>query len=195
MKKRPSFPEPTIRSRPLYGNTTGVTFMSRSRLKSHSAFDGVYQSFSFSSFGVSATTEFAYRGEQVKRLPLHPRLARMLIAAGGARQMAQACALLSERHLLPPRTAATTSDLLSAIDDWRSMPPHVQRAATVIESTIQSTLSTQQSSISREADFRRAVLAGYPDRVAQRRARHSAEVLLATGTGATIARESGVREG
>ena len=58
-------------------------------------------------------------GEQVRRLPLHPRLARMLVAAGGARQIAQACALLSERHLLPPRTASTTSDLLSAIDDWQ----------------------------------------------------------------------------
>ena len=57
-------------------------------------------------------------GEQVRRLPLHPRLARMLVAAGGARQVAQACALLSERHLLPPRTASTSSDLLSALDHW-----------------------------------------------------------------------------
>jgi ATP-dependent RNA helicase HrpB len=43
--------------------------------------------------------------------------------------------------------------------------------------------------------FRRAVLAGYPDRVAQRRAPGSGDVRLATGTGATIARESGVRDG
>ena len=34
--------------------------------------------------------------------------------------MARACALLSERHLLPPRTASTTSDLLSAIDGWHT---------------------------------------------------------------------------
>jgi len=39
-------------------------------------------------------------GRQMLRLPLHPRLARMLIAANGAWQMAQACAILSERHLL-----------------------------------------------------------------------------------------------
>jgi ATP-dependent RNA helicase HrpB len=51
-------------------------------------------------------------GEHVRRLPLHPRLARMLVAAGGAREVAQACALLSERHLLPPRHASTSSDLL-----------------------------------------------------------------------------------
>ncbi len=57
-------------------------------------------------------------GEQVRRLPLHPRLGRMLVESGGARQIAQACALLSERHLLPPRTATTSSDLLSALDQW-----------------------------------------------------------------------------
>ena len=65
-------------------------------------------------------------------MPLHPRLARMLLAANGARAMAQACALLSERHVLLPRTA-TSSDLLSAIDDWSSVPPHVQRVAREIE--------------------------------------------------------------
>jgi len=66
-------------------------------------------------------------GDQVRRLPLHPRLARMLVAADGARSIARACALLSERHLLPPRTASTTSDLLSAIDGWHAIPPHVQQ--------------------------------------------------------------------
>jgi ATP-dependent helicase HrpB len=40
-----------------------------------------------------------------------------------------------------------------------------------------------------------AVLSGYPDRVAQRREPGSPNVLLASGTGATIARESGVRDG
>ena len=71
-------------------------------------------------------------GEQVQRLPLHPRLARMLIASGGAKEVAQACALLSERHLLPARTASTSSDLLSALDQWRTMPPHVDRVASEI---------------------------------------------------------------
>ncbi len=47
----------------------------------------------------------------------------------------------------------------------------------------------------REPQFRRALLAGYPDRVAQRREPGSPNVLLASGTGATIAPESGVRDG
>jgi len=43
--------------------------------------------------------------------------------------------------------------------------------------------------------FCRAVFAGYPDRVAQRREAGSPNVLLASGTGATMAPESGVRDG
>jgi ATP-dependent RNA helicase HrpB len=128
-------------------------------------------------------------GEQVRRLPVHPRLARMLIESGGARQIAQACALLSERHLLPARTASTSSDLLSAIDNWPAMPPHVQQVATQL-----SNLVLRTSDLS-EPDFRRALLAGYPDRVARRREAGSTDLLLASGTGATMAPESGVRDG
>ena len=132
-------------------------------------------------------------GEQVRRLPLHPRLARMLVAAGGTPQMTQACALMSERHLLPPRAASTASDLLSALDRWSDMPPHVLRAASQIEAAVRG--EARRSAPHDEATFLRAVLAGYPDRVARRRAPASPDVLLASGAGATIARESGVTGG
>ena len=128
-------------------------------------------------------------GEQVRRLPLHPRLARMLVESGGSRQIARACALLSERHLLPPRTATTSSDLLSAIDNWQAVPPHVQQVARQI-----SAFGSQNSDVT-ETAFLRAIMVGYPDRVAQRRAHGSPNVLLATGAGATLAPESGVRGG
>lgn len=151
------------------------------------------------------TVHLTPMGEQVRRLPLHPRLARMLVEAGGARQIAQACAILSERHLLPPRTATTSSDLLSAIDDWHAVPAHVHRTAAVIadlgmriadsQSAIQSAIQNSQSTMTGDAPFRRAILAGYPDRVAQRREPGSPNVLLASGTGATMAPESGVRDG
>ncbi len=138
-------------------------------------------------------------GRAMQRLPLHPRLARMLVAANGARQMAQACALLSERHLLPPRTASTTSDLLSAIDQWSSVPPHVQRVAREIEQLADATRHVA-SGFSRtgafdETDFRRAILAGYPDRVAQRREPQSPKLRLASGAGAVVAPQSGVTGG
>jgi ATP-dependent helicase HrpB len=136
-------------------------------------------------------------GRAMQRLPLHPRLARMLIAANGARPMAQACALLSERHLLPPRMASTTSDLLSAMDRWSSVPPHVQRVAREIEAIGSSSRGPRvpsSESIS-ETDFRRAVLAGYPDRVAQRREPQSPKLRLASGAGAVVAAQSGVTGG
>ena len=135
-------------------------------------------------------------GDRVRRVPLHPRLSCMLVAAGGAQSMARACALLSERHLMTERTAASTSsDLLSAIDRWSDVPGHVKSAAHALESTIKSALSHLPSAISGEESFLRAVLSGYPDRVAQRRQPRSPECLLASGTGATLARESGVRDG
>ncbi|MBI3493887.1 MAG: hypothetical protein HY047_19230, partial [Acidobacteria bacterium] len=140
-------------------------------------------------------------GEQVRRLPLHPRLARMLVAANGARQIAQACAILSERHLLPPRAATTNSDLLSALDNWREMPPHVQRVADEIERMCRpgpfgpGNKAGPKGPALHDADFRLAILSGYPDRVAQRREPGSPNVKLASGAGATMAPESGVRDG
>jgi ATP-dependent helicase HrpB len=146
--------------------------------------------------GLIAAFRLTPLGAQVQRLPLHPRLARMLIAAGGSRQMAQACALLSERHLVPPRTATTSSDLLSALDRWSDVPSHVDRAARQIEQSIdRSAISNLQSAMIGESAFLRAILSGYPDRVAQRREPGSAHVLLASGTGAVLGRESGVVDG
>ena len=140
--------------------------------------------------GARSDIHLTLLGEQVRHLPLHPRLARMLVAANGARPMARACALLSERHLLPARTASTTSDLLSAIDSWHTVPPNVQRVADQI-----ADFGNPQSEITRESDFLRAVLAGYPDRVAQRREPGSRNVKLASGAGAVLGRESGVLDG
>jgi ATP-dependent helicase HrpB len=132
-------------------------------------------------------------GRAMQRLPLHPRLARMLVDGDGAWPIAQACAILSERHLLPARTSATTSDLLSAIDQWSTLPGHVKQAAEYIASGFRRTTS-HVTGIS-DADFRRAIFAGYPDRVAQRRESKSPRLLLATGAGAVLAPQSGVVDG
>jgi ATP-dependent helicase HrpB len=110
--------------------------------------------------------------------------------------MTRACALLSERHLLPPRTATTSSDLLSTLDTWTAMPYHVQRAADDIGRIADAQFANVGSQPALTDDrFRRAILEGYPDRVAQRREKGSASLLLASGTGATLAAESGVRDG
>ena len=137
-------------------------------------------------------------GRRMQKLPIQPRLARMLIASHGARSIARACALVAERQFFSPRAASTTSDLLSVVDDWSIAPRHVQRVAREIEQIaksdsrrehidVGSSFSRKQidagSGVSRNAprrgkedigdlsdsDFRRAVFAGYPDRVGQRR--------------------------
>ncbi|MEO8076579.1 MAG: helicase-related protein, partial [Acidobacteriota bacterium] len=79
--------------------------------------------------GASERGALTRLGRQMHRIPAHPRLARILIASGGSRESALACALLAERRFIPPRAATTTSDLLSAIEHERELPPHVRRVA------------------------------------------------------------------
>jgi ATP-dependent helicase HrpB len=133
-------------------------------------------------------------GRRMKGLPLHPRLARMLVEAGARDDVARACALLSERHALPSHPATTTSDLLAAADDDQSLPPHVRDVARRL---VQAVGAADESSSPRARDeraFLRAILAGYSDRVARRRAPGSPRFLLASGHGAVLGRESGVRD-
>jgi ATP-dependent helicase HrpB len=141
-------------------------------------------------------------GARMHRLPLHPRLARILIEGEGAWPLALGCALLSERHFIPapPKRdsaeagphASTTSDLLSAVERERDLPPHVPQVARELQRTIGR--GRERPTIDERA-FRRAVLCGYPDRVARRRERGSPRVLLASGHGAVVAPESGVVDG
>jgi ATP-dependent helicase HrpB len=188
-------------------------------------------------------------GRTLQRLPLHPRLGRILIAAAGSRDAARACALLAERHFMPARHEATTCDLLAAIDRWQDVPPHIHRVARELEELAvreagaglsggvsQAGGATHGVSATNVAEnarrpgdarvsgtrgrgeapgrarapeppdnrhtqggdaapLRRAIFAGYADRVARRRAAGSPRVVLASGHGAVIAPESGVQDG
>ena len=128
-------------------------------------------------------------GRAMARLPVHPRLARILVEARGARDAALACAVLSDRQLLPRHPPATTSDLLDTVDRERELPPHVVRTA----GELQRAAGGKNTRLSEPA-FRRALFAGYPDRVAQRRSPGQPRVLLSSGHGAVIGPESGVRD-
>lgn len=145
--------------------------------------------------GAVANGRLTPRGGLLRRFPLHPRLGRILVEAGGAREAAAACALLSERHFLPPRAATTSSDLLSALDNLRALPGHVMRVAVAIEREAARVLGRRTRAHLAEAEFRRALLAGYTDRVGRRREPGAPRVLLASGHGAVVSAESGVRDG
>lgn len=131
-------------------------------------------------------------GRQLLRLPLHPRLARLLIAAGGAPEAARAVALLSDRRRSTAATASTPCDLWAAVHEGTL--PSTDRIARDVRSSLKSTLSMPLRESIDEDEFRRAVLAGYPDRVGRRRVTGGDRVQLASGTGARIGRESGVVE-
>jgi ATP-dependent helicase HrpB len=114
-------------------------------------------------------------GRQMQRLPLNPRLARVLIASHGSFEGCAACARLSE----PSPTA-----------DHRQVEQNLARAA-------KSVLSGRYRAHVSDTELRRALLAGYPDRVAKRRSQKSLTaqneglVTLASGHGAVIAKDSG----
>jgi ATP-dependent helicase HrpB len=131
-------------------------------------------------------------GRDMQRFPLHPRLARLILAARGSEEAAAACALLSERHFVPPRRHTTSCDLLAATDPQRQLPPHQAHAARQIRDAARSVIGVRRVDHSSDESFRRAVLAAYPDRIARRRAPRSDRLVLSSGTGATLARESGV---
>ena len=100
--------------------------------------------------------------EKLRALPLHPRLARIVIAAHGADDAIAIAVQLSGG-------AAAEVRELSSI------------ARRVLGGNYRKTVD--------DATLRRAMLAGYPDRVAQRREAKSPRLLLSSGTGATLARE------
>jgi ATP-dependent helicase HrpB len=142
-------------------------------------------------------------GRQMQRLPLPPRLARVLIAAGGAFEGAAACAWLSEPSRFDGARAATSCDLLPIIDQWNRMPPHLRQVAQNLQRIARPLVGDAYLDRIDETKLRKALLAGYPDRVAKRRpgpqqaqtAQNEIKVTLATGHGAVVGRESGVHDG
>jgi ATP-dependent helicase HrpB len=133
-------------------------------------------------------------GREMQRFPLHPRLARTLIEARGAFEACAACALLAERAFLPPRRDAVTCDLIPAIDAWRDAPGHVRQVARQLEAMASAAFGGTAAALD-ESGLRRAIYAGYPDRLARRREPRRPGLLLASGRGATLAPDSGVVEG
>ncbi len=125
-------------------------------------------------------------GRAMRRLPLHPRLARLLMTAGGDARAARVCASLSEGVRLRAAVAGETrSSDLEVFGDAAALPTHLRQVV--------QQLTTHAAAPVSDDDLRRAVLAAYPDRVARRRASGKDAFLLASGTGGTLARESGVR--
>jgi ATP-dependent helicase HrpB len=131
-------------------------------------------------------------GDALRALPLHPRLGRVLLAAGASDEAALACALLAERVAWRTATETTDCDVLALLG--RGDLPFSARAA-ARDIAERARLSGLTAGAADEGGLRRALLCGYPDRVARRREPGSPRLLLASGTGASLGPESGVRDG
>lgn len=101
----------------------------------------------------------------MRRFPLHPRLARVMIDAHGSDGAAETVTRLSE-----------------GVVDAR----HVQELRDIARRVLGSEYRREAG----DEILRRAFLAGYPDRVAMRREPSSPRLLLATGTGAMLKPEA-----
>jgi ATP-dependent helicase HrpB len=135
-------------------------------------------------------------GRQLARIPVHPRLARILLDGRAAPEVAAACALLSEGGT--SRTgagAATTCDLLPLIDRFSQQPFHLRRVAEELRRIASDALNGEVSAHASDEVRRHALFTGYADRLGKRRASARDRVTLASGHGAALARESGVRDG
>jgi ATP-dependent helicase HrpB len=112
-------------------------------------------------------------GRQLQRVPLHPRLARILIDGRGAPEVAAACASLSEGR--PGQPAF-----------------HLQHIAAELQRAARAAIGESLKSHATDREIRHALFAGYADRLAKRRAGARDRFVLATGHGAALARETHV---
>ncbi len=160
---------------------------------------------------IDAAGKLTALGADLRRVPAHPRLARLLLADGASARAARAVAMIAEgvrggsgqggrvsvgqvaqAPISGARAAADISecDVLAAVED-RVFPPYLNELARALRTSAAGTASVA-SEPETEARFRRALFAAYPDRLARRRDPQADRFVLTSGTGARLARESGV---
>lgn len=154
-------------------------------------------------------------GRRMAELPVHPRLARLLLRGselGLAEAAAVLAALLSERDIFrhgPGEVARVCeSDLLERYEACRAgagnrggrLQPGALRSVERSAAQLSRLLSGRTDGASRQSaavpdadDAARLLLAAYPDRVARRREEGGERYLLANGRGALLSPRSGVR--
>jgi ATP-dependent helicase HrpB len=155
-------------------------------------------------------------GRTMARLPVHPRLARLLVEGqrrGHPREAALLAALLSERDPFQrtPRGAgprrASRSDLLDRLDALEAFERRsyeadlnagaarfVLKARDQLVRLTKDELSPPLPGGDRDDSLLRALLAAYPDRVARRREPRSPRGVMVGGRGVRLADDSAVLE-
>ncbi|MEO6193911.1 MAG: ATP-dependent helicase HrpB [Thermoanaerobaculia bacterium] len=155
-------------------------------------------------------------GRTMARLPVHPRLGRLLVEGqrlGRAREAALLAALLSERDPFPraPRGAgprrASRSDLLDRLDALEAFERRNAFAGDLNAGAARYVLRARDQLLEltkrelaadggegTEDSLLRTLLAAYPDRVARRREPRSPRGVMVGGRGVRLADDSAVLE-
>ena len=137
-------------------------------------------------------------GRRMARLPLHPRLARLVCEGddrGVALESARVAAVLGEGRRPPAgRDESGPSDVLAAAERIEA-GSNVERVSRLLVRACRRAAPRPASPGGPEEAVCIAILAAFPDRVARRRRAGQPEVLLCGGRGeATLARASVVRD-
>lgn len=154
-------------------------------------------------------------GHEMMRLPLHPRLGRLMLRSRELHCVHTGCdlaALLSERDFVRTSWAynailashSDISDRLDALRLWRRQGKaderldqaalkNIERVVSQLSRLVNSTTQKKQETLD-DNMIARLLLAAYPDRVARRRSAGSEGYLLANGRGARLSPRSSVRD-
>lgn len=152
------------------------------------------------------------RGRRLAGLPLHPRLGTLLLTAcdeGYGAVGADIAAIISERDFLKNVSGkrAQSLDLIDRVDtllQWRSNPDLIRQGGAVDVASIRTTdrlasqlrrmLSIHADAASPSHETVALLLASaFPDRIAKQREVGSDNYLLASGKGAVLSLQSGLR--
>jgi ATP-dependent helicase HrpB len=165
--------------------------------------------------GAADDTGVTAAGRTLARLPVHPRLGRLLVEGqrlGQPGRAALAAAILSERDPFgrewTGRGLATSSDLLDRVEALeafeRGTPSHIAgtlnrgtarsvlRARDQLQRLLRNVPATGNPEGSADEALLMAVLAAFPDRVARRREPGSRRGVMVGGRGVRLAPSSGV---
>jgi ATP-dependent helicase HrpB len=124
-------------------------------------------------------------GRMLQRLPVHPRLGRILLSAADRQAAARVCAIVSDGERWASsrlEDGALGADIRLLLERFDDAPASVRRVAAELESMLRSVGEGRSTD-----PIERAILRGFPDRVAKRREGSREKLLLSGGQGAILA--------
>jgi ATP-dependent helicase HrpB len=127
-------------------------------------------------------------GRRLQRIPLHPRLGRILLDGNGAPEVAMACARLSAGQSIGAIGAVGARGLPAVAASAAKVG--VERIAHELERIAAAVLGQNVARHVTDDELRHALFAGYADRLGRRRAGTRDRFVLATGHGAALARNA-----